>query len=992
MYKKKMMGFSSTGNLVSECCRPMVIGTWISRFQRVSARQKMPSRLRADREIRIFVQKRHLLTSGYLYAEAERTNQLKPDMSTMEFLTTFRDKPNSELLSSSATAKIETKLMSGTSTAESEEKQEILTSDSEPAIKVVGVLDKARKKLSNALPQSRQELLERLSIEEHTRQSNKYSAHIFKDRSSFHDTVPRSGLNRISDTEKSLSRINRHQTLDAYDNTNASYFEYNESLDKLVGRSNLFLEKSSSANNNLTDLVISRQTLLSMLRTSDGVFDVSLLGDSSASESISSIGRWRLERRFDIANLSVAFFRSQIMTELKRIGPSASRSKVIERLLPIFIRARDNPSSYDLIKYFIEWNEVTVAMQCLSHLFKVFPDEDSLDLVLNGFRNVLYVAEPRDLLDLFKRLIQTEEIISVASSLVPQFAAKDPYNWLLAEFHQAIRESNSDRVLGMLTIVLCMIAVKHGSVQSVADLLRRLLEGLPRTSENPSQALDVYISSVLFRTIVNKLISLASASKLPADLVSICRLWSQAQKYGIGFTSQQIVEYLELFLSVIPPEGGLNIAHYAEPSKALNMLLEANKRELQIPQLYYQEIIRKYLANGDCIGAVRHFETLIKYPGVTINNVSPVLVAELIHSLSKESMYEIAWNVISQINYSMINSQEIIAALLNYCARSRNVSFANQVMELITLPLSRPIMKQLLLLSTRLADHAGVKMIVGMIEKDQQNGEPLSPAEFSILLSHRCRSEGYQSGKESLFEYSQLHSSPSVFAGGWNVLLGYALWNKDFESASIGFKYATRDARYVKNLIRFIATCFGPNNARLAVQQLTLQRVETGSFNIPLGHRSYPKQPKLSDNLISKFLYQADGKVDYSDTGISSRWFLPETEYHSIIGKRMTVIHNAFTLDVDDPPTEACPFTIKGFHLSIFDNAPLTFTPIFELIRLALNSNDTVSYNWSIVLLSFLGMSPTDLEAYLESIWKSTKRASSYKMFSSNNQHRFEEY
>ncbi|KAK7204142.1 hypothetical protein BZA70DRAFT_268547 [Myxozyma melibiosi] len=689
------------------------------------------------------------------------------------------------------------------------------------------------------------------------------------------------------------------------------------------------------------------------------------------------------------ANLSLSYFIEALSHELDTI-PRYPSAKVVEcRILPILRRAQDNPTPYNMIKEYLvrDYGRATGRLiNCLCTAFaRPGVPEYAFEALVGLF---VKTRNPTEVAKSLRALPPRSALLSAARKLsIPNT------NRLIMKIVNAKEEES----IRLLAVVLVQLALNSGHELTAALIYLRLARELPGSLPRLVARRDLGPdhNSDLMDEILKQLIASLDRDPSPERLKAVVSLWRAVMDNGGALPRTLHITLLEKALLItekmdedaeavelLPfPDGRkirvgrkISVPALTGPVAILDHIRKQEEwtlRKTSVPTAIYLQVIARHMKAGNMLAAADMVNQMIARENSSINMVPHEVTAKLVRGLARNRYFQRAQDIVLQFNRGYVRNPFIQAVLLNLGARTENRKLVNQTLRLVPRPVPRQILRELLYVALRLKDAEGRRAVIDMIEG---SSTPLTPIEYSVLIEQTIAEEGLRYA-HAMVEKRESYADRKA---AWDTLMLRGLQQGMYDIASEGTKHSRRGAYYVTGLLMYISRQFGTAEARQILQRLLSDTIDVNVVTMDdVEERkvtsSAEKQLQYA-RLMARLLNQDDDpvKLNLRATGIRSSLFLPRSRYTGFIRPKR---EDSRPAEVDESANglEHQVIAADYYDESIFDGARASFITVEWVGRYALFSGDARTYNWALLTLESMGMSPDHIDELFKDDQESCK-------------------
>ncbi|KAK9324732.1 hypothetical protein V1517DRAFT_316714 [Lipomyces orientalis] len=668
--------------------------------------------------------------------------------------------------------------------------------------------------------------------------------------------------------------------------------------------------------------------------------------------------RWGVPEEFKLANLPRDFFFMHLDRELNEMKVELP-ARIVARILPILQRANENTPPYNLILDLYKTRSTAKLVKVLRLLCIAFAiDRDVRLAVLDAFASLMFKLPPAKFASLLGRIYGSAELKNVCKLLSPpgHRHERNQVLWLGSQI-RAASDVNPDGARMMLSLLVIHLALEYGYNFQAGSLVVKILRSAPtdlRTKLVPPNLLHV---------IIGRLLDSIESDKSLGDLRVVVDLWKELIALGGKIHPQHQFKVMELTLNFtddIPDSPNF----IRDPDTVLDLIARQQTGIERIPASFYIGAISRHLNIGNILGALRHYRMMERHMAST--HPHPELTAEILHGLSKARLYKQAHEFIVRLNVAAMKSSAIVEAIVNFAARTDNAVLASQILRHVKRPYSRSMLRQVLFFSVKRGDQNARDSMIRLIN----DVDKISPDEFGMLVNEIYDTHGLAEA------FNLLHKSPAhLTIEGWKAVLHKAFLERDYEAASRALSRVKPDADgyYLSTLLTYVSRDMGVAKARNVLQSLLDRTLDVDN---KLGRR------KTREQLMSAELRRLARSIDQSSdddltftrpraSAIDPELFLYKHRFPARRRERDKHRRLGILEDPRDSPQEpnvtaaaASPLSATAFDMSIFEGTKPTAFSVQIVGRLALHEGDVKTYNWTLVTLEAMGISPVDIRSW----------------------------
>ncbi|KAK9374044.1 uncharacterized protein V1513DRAFT_447092 [Lipomyces chichibuensis] len=699
----------------------------------------------------------------------------------------------------------------------------------------------------------------------------------------------------------------------------------------------------------------------SALRETEGVFMPADIFPRRKEVQKAEFDRWEVPDEYKKANLPRQFFFMHLDKELNDMKVELP-ARIVARILPILQRANENTTPYNLILDLYRSRSTAKLDKVLRLLCIAFPiDKDTRLTVLDSFASLLFKLPPATFASLLCRIYGSAELRNVCKLLSPpgHRHERNQILWLGSQI-KASSKVNPEGARMMLSLIVIHLALEYGYDSAAGSLVVKILRSAPTDQRATLVPLN------LLNIIMGRLLDSIEYDSSPVELSMVVDLWKELIGLGGNILPERQFKIMELTLNFTDetPDSP-NFIH--DPDAVFNLIFRQQTAIERIPISFYISAITRHLSIGNILGALRHYRLMERHQPST--HPPPELTAEILHALSKARLYKQAHEFIVRLNVAAMKSSAIVEAIVNFAARTDNTLLAGQILRHVKRPYSRSMLRQVLFFSIKRGDQKARDSMIRLIN----DVDKISSDEFGMLVNEMYENHGLA---EAL---NLLHKSPAHLTGeGWKAVLHKAFLERDYEAASNALSHVKPDDEgyYLGTLLTYVSRDMGVAKARNVLQSLLDRTMDIESSS---GRR------KTREQLISAELRSLARTLDQSSdddlaftrpraSAIDPELFLykhrfPERRLKRDKQKRSgTLEEHRDALGRSDVVPGAkigssYRLSATTFDLSIFDGTRPTALSVQIIGRLALHEGDIKTYNWALITLEAMGISPVDIRS-----------------------------
>ncbi|KAK9242773.1 hypothetical protein V1506DRAFT_47296 [Lipomyces tetrasporus] len=697
----------------------------------------------------------------------------------------------------------------------------------------------------------------------------------------------------------------------------------------------------------------------SALREDEGVFMPADTFSRRKRVDKPEFDRWAVPEEFKMANLPRQFFFMHLDRELNDMKVELP-ARIVARILPILQRANENTTPYNLILDLYKSRSTAKLVNVLRLLCIAFAiDKGARLTVLDAFASLMFKLPPAKFSSLLCRIYGSAELKNVCKLLSPpgHRHERNQVLWLGSQI-RAASDGNPNGARMMLSLVVIHLALEYGYNFQAGSLILKILRSAPtdlRTKLVPPNLLHI---------IIGRLLDSIESDKSLGDLRVVVDLWKELIALGGKIHPQHQFKIMELTLNFTDdmPDSP-NFIH--DPDTVLDLIIRQQTGIERIPTSFYIGAISRHLNIGNILGALRHYRMMELH--MTGTHLHPELTAEILHALSKARLYKQAHEFIVRLNVAAMKSSAIVEAIVNFAARTDNTVLASQILRHVKRPYSRSMLRQVLFFSIKRGDQNARDSMIRLIN----DVDKISPDEFGMLVNEMYETHGLAEA------FNLLHKSPAHLTGeGWKAVLHKAFLERDYEAATRALSRVKPDADgyYLCILLTYVSRDMGVAKARNVLQSLLDRTLDVG--NDSSGQR------KTREQLMSAELRSMARSLDQSSdddltftrpraSAIDAELFLykhrfPARRRERNNHRRISVLEEQrYSLQKPNVTAAAAlPLSATAFDMSIFDGTKPTALSVQIVGRLALHEGDVKTYNWTLITLEAMGISPVDIRSW----------------------------
>ncbi|KAK9353064.1 hypothetical protein V1523DRAFT_412254 [Lipomyces doorenjongii] len=726
---------------------------------------------------------------------------------------------------------------------------------------------------------------------------------------------------------------------------------------------NVFLRKTVHYNDP-KDISIRNIRLLedySVLRETEGVFMPVNIFPRRKEVQKPEFDQWEVPEEYKKANLPRQFFFMHLDKELNDMKVDLP-ARIVARILPILQRANANPTPYNIILDLYTRGSTVKLDKVLRLLCIAFPiDKDVRLTVLDSFASLLFKLPPANFASLLCRIYGSAELRNVCKLLSPpgHRHERNQILWLGSQI-KASSEVNPEGARMMLSLIVIHLALEYGYDFPAGSLVVKILRSAPTDQRAKLVPLN------LLHVIMGRLLDSIEYESSLVELGMVVDLWKELIGLGGNILPERQFKIMELTLKFTDemPDSP-NFIH--DPDAVFNLIFRQQTAIERIPISFYISAITRHLSIGNILGALRHYRLMQRHMPST--HPAPELTAEILHALSKARLYKQAHEFIVRLNVAAMKSSAIVEAIVNFAARTDNTLLAGQILRHVKRPYSRSMLRQVLFFSIKSGDQNARDSMIRLIN----DVDKISSDEFGMLVNDMYENHGLA---EAL---NLLHKSPAHLTGeGWKAVLHKAFLEHDYEIASTALSHVKPDDEgyYLGTLLTYVSRDMGVAKARNVLQSLLDRTIDIESISGRRKNRELIMSAELR-RLARTLDQSSDDDLAFTRpraSAIDPELFLYKhrfpgrrlkrdkqkrsriLEEHRYALRRLGVVSGAET-------ESSCPLSATKFDLSIFDGTKPTALSVQIVGRLALHEGDIKTYNWALITLEAMGISPVDIRS-----------------------------
>ncbi|KAK9454501.1 hypothetical protein V1511DRAFT_511853 [Dipodascopsis uninucleata] len=714
----------------------------------------------------------------------------------------------------------------------------------------------------------------------------------------------------------------------------------------------------------------SDQVSLNDVLMSEGIFAPNVINKHMRQQKITHT--WTVDGIYRTSRLPADFFIDQLLFECRRWKAQGTPSKVFikRRLLPIVHRARENPTSYDLLSLLYTKGHKTEAKQILKWLSYYSNRKDIHFSFFNAYNSLLPIMTVAELSEALSELRYNTTAVKAIKRLVPNIPNNsNPVTWILERLPAVTSESEVN-ARSMIFYIIIHIAVASNLDIYAAAMTVKLLK---YTVDDSS-----LISVELMRLIMDNLLSKFNDTRSLAVLKIAVILWSELRKLDIELTRSQQLQLMESALSFTQSNGSSNEGvsyHSLDPNIVLDMILESTSSEDSIPVSFYISVISRNLEKGSIAAAIRYWDSLVaRYYYLAPADISLNLVARMIKACSKKEFFKKAEEIVSSLDKFSLTDADVFGAVLNFCTRTGNLQLAEKMISLMHTPIPRSLLREMLFLYLRFGNQKQVDVILNVIAREDSL---LTDEEAGMLMYYRILREGLPSA----LEYARTLDD-SNNRSAWSIILDNSMRQRNFDAVLEALKHVAPDSYYYGIMIFSIGVRFGSSRAKKMLESIVEKSVvekeplsrSTITREFPLNEQKL--EIKETTDLIMGNMAGDTRETEFftkpETTRIPDEMFLVPTEevYKSYLKrvnrlkKNRSLQQSKWTNLLNKLESDEKVNEFRKRNLKSIDSGPDVVT--FEILaRLALFEFDAPTYNWAILSMERMGVSVIDIENML---------------------------
>ncbi|KAK9314893.1 hypothetical protein V1524DRAFT_431614 [Lipomyces starkeyi] len=686
----------------------------------------------------------------------------------------------------------------------------------------------------------------------------------------------------------------------------------------------------------------------SALRETEGVFMPADIFPRRKEVQKPEFDRWEVPEEYNKANLPRQFFFMHLDKELNDMKVELP-ARIVARILPILQRANQNPSPYNLILDLYKSRSTVKLDKVLRLLCIAFPiDKDVRLTVLDSFASLLFKLRPAKFASLLCRIYGSAELRNVCKLLSPpgHRHERNQILWLGSQI-KASSEVNQEGARMMLSLIVIHLALEYGYDFPAGSLVVKILRSAPTDQRTKLVPLN------LLHIIMGRLLDSIEYDSSLLELGMVVDLWKELIGLGGNILPERQFKIMELTLKFTDetPDSP-NFIH--DPDAVFNLIFQQQTAIERIPISFYISAITRHLSIGNILGALRHYRLMERHMPST--HPPPELTAEILHALSKARLYKEAHEFIVRLNVAAMKSSAIVEAIVNFAARTDNTLLASQILRHVKRPYSRSMLRQVLFFSIKRGDQNARDSMIRLIN----DVDKISSDEFGMLVNEMYENHGLA---EAL---NLLNKSPAhLTSEGWKAVLHKAFLEHNYETASTALSHVKPDDEgyYLGTLLTYVSRDMGVAKSRSVLQSLLDRTMDIESHS---GRR------KTREQLMSAELRSLARTLDQSSdddlaftrpraSAIDPELFLYR---HRFPGRRLKRDKQKRSGVVAGAETgSSYRLSATTFDLSIFDGTKPTALSVQIVGRLALHEGDIKTYNWALITLEAMGISPVDIRS-----------------------------